>query len=93
MKRQALNILIPSLFLVGALVSFQIYSDEMQSEQITITPEVKVSDILSAGAKKVQSAKKSQVTVDRIADQTDSLLQEFKQVNKQIENLRVYNLN
>ena len=53
MKRQALNILIPSLFLVGALVSFQIYSDEMQSEQIMITPEVKVSDILSAGAKKV----------------------------------------
>ena len=91
MKRQAFNILISPLLLVGALVSFQIYSDEMQSEQITITPEVKVSDILSAGAKKVQSAKKSQVTVDRIADQTDSLLQEFKQVNKQIENLRVYN--
>ena len=91
MKRQAFNILISPLLLVGALASFQIYSDEMQSEQITITPEVKVSDILSAGAKKVQSAKKSQVTVDRIADQTDSLLQEFKQVNKQIENLRVYN--
>jgi septal ring factor EnvC (AmiA/AmiB activator) len=36
-------------------------------------------------------ARSSQTKVDRIADQTDGLLQEFKQVNKQIENLRVYN--
>ena len=50
-----------------------------------------VDAVLSAGAEKIQNAKASQITVDRIADQTDSLLQEFKQVNKQIENLRVYN--
>ena len=50
-----------------------------------------VSDVLKAGAVKVQNAKTAQSKVDRIADQTDGLLQEFKQVNKQIESLRVYN--
>ena len=50
-----------------------------------------VSDVLKAGASKVQAAKSAQTKVDRIADQTDGLLQEFKQVNKQIESLRVYN--
>ena len=50
-----------------------------------------VNDVLKAGAAKVQIAKNSQTKVDRIADQTDGLLQEFKQVNKQIESLRVYN--
>ena len=47
--------------------------------------------MLKAGAVKVQAAKTAQTKVDRIADQTDGLLQEFKQVNKQIESLRVYN--
>jgi len=50
-----------------------------------------VSDVLKAGAVKVQNAKTAQTKVDHIADQTDGLLQEFKQVNKQIESLRVYN--
>ncbi|MDA8782187.1 DUF3450 domain-containing protein [Porticoccaceae bacterium] len=50
-----------------------------------------VSDVLKVGAEKVQIAKTAQTKVDRIADQTDGLLQEFKQVNKQIESLRVYN--
>ena len=50
-----------------------------------------VSDVLKAGAVKVQNAKTAQTKVDRIADQTDGLLQEFKQVNKRIESLRVYN--
>ncbi len=50
-----------------------------------------VSDVLKAGAVKVQNAKTAQTKVDRIADQTDGLLQEFKQVNKQIESLQVYN--
>ena len=50
-----------------------------------------VSDVLKAGASKVQAAKSAQANVDGIADKTDGLLQEFKQVNKQIESLRVYN--
>ena len=78
--------LILSLSVVG-----KVLSQESEVEPISIAPEVTVDDVLSAGAEKVQNAKASQITVDRIADQTDSLLQEFKQVNKQIENLRVYN--
>jgi predicted RNase H-like nuclease (RuvC/YqgF family) len=63
----------------------------MAEETAVVERTAEVSEILNAGAEKVQAAKKSQVTVDRIADQTDGLLQEFKQVNKQIESLRVYN--
>ena len=48
-----------------------------------------VGDVLAAGADKVKAAQAAQGTVDRIADQTDTLLQEFKQVNKQIESLSV----
>ena len=58
---------------------------------VSAVQATEVSDVLKAGAVKVQAAKSSQTKVDRIADQTDGLLQEFKQVNKQIESLRVYN--
>ena len=50
-----------------------------------------VEDLLKAGAVKVETGAAAQIKIDRIADQTDGLLQEFKQVNKQIESLRVYN--
>ena len=50
-----------------------------------------VQDLLKAGASKVKVAQVAQIKVDRVADQTDGLLQDFKQVNKQIESLRVYN--
>lgn len=50
-----------------------------------------VQDVLKAGANKVDAAKKQQLEIDRIAEQTDDLLQSFKQVNKQIEGLKVYN--
>ena len=71
-----------ALALIGALVS---------GLTATAVQAAEVNDVLKAGAVKVQSAKTSQTKVDRIADQTDGLLQEFKQVNKQIESLRVYN--
>jgi uncharacterized coiled-coil protein SlyX len=51
----------------------------------------KLNAILKVGQTKVQSGVKSQARVDKIADQTASLLQDFKTVNKQIEGLRVYN--
>ena len=51
----------------------------------------KLNAILKVGQTKVQSGVKSQAKVDKIADQTASLLQDFKTVNKQIEGLRVYN--
>ncbi len=50
-----------------------------------------VDDVMKAGEKKVDAAKASQSRIDKIADQTYDLLQDFKAVNKQIEGLRVYN--
>ena len=51
----------------------------------------KLDDVFKVGQSKAAAAQKSQVKIDGIADQTDSLLQSFKQVNKEIEGLRVYN--
>lgn len=47
--------------------------------------------ILQTGQSKTVLAQQSQQKIDKIVDQTSSLLQEFKTVNKQIEGLRVYN--
>ena len=84
MKKQSLIALAPMAIFAFAMSA-------MAEEAAVVERTAEVSEILNAGAEKVQAAKKSQVTVDRIADQTDGLLQEFKQVNKQIESLRVYN--
>jgi putative NADH-flavin reductase len=85
MKKQSLKALAP-------MAIFAIAVSAMAEEPEAIVERTaEVSEILNAGAEKVQAAKKSQIKVDRIADQTDGLLQEFKQVNKQIESLRVYN--
>lgn len=50
-----------------------------------------VDAALKASADKTHAAKISQQRVDGIADQTTDLFQTFKQVNKQVEGLRVYN--
>ena len=78
MKKQPLKALAILAVLAGSLTASAVYAAE-------------VTDVLKAGAVKVKAAKSAQIKVDRIADQTDGLLQEFKQVNKQIESLRVYN--
>ena len=78
MNKQPLKVLALVAALTGGLTVGAVQASE-------------VSDVLKAGAVKVQNAKSAQPKVDRIADQTDGLLQEFKQVNKQIESLRVYN--
>lgn len=78
MKKQPLKALALIAVLAGGLTAVAVQATE-------------VSEVLKAGSVKVQAAKTAQTKVDRIADQTDGLLQEFKQVNKQIESLRVYN--
>ena len=78
MKKQPLKALALLAVLAGGLTAVAVQATE-------------VSQVLKAGSVKVQAAKTAQTKVDRIADQTDGLLQEFKQVNKQIESLRVYN--
>jgi hypothetical protein len=84
MKKQSLKALAPMAILAVAMTA-------VAEEPAVVERTAEVSEILNAGAEKVQAAKNSQIKVDRIADQTDGLLQEFKQVNKQIESLRVYN--
>ena len=78
MNKQPLKALALVAALIGGLTASAVQATE-------------VNDVLKAGAVKVKTAKTAHVQVDRIADQTDWLLQEFKQVNKQIESLRVYN--
>lgn len=50
-----------------------------------------LNSILQTGEQKVKLAQDSQQKIDKIAEQTSSLLNDFKVVNKQIEGLRVYN--
>jgi peptidoglycan hydrolase CwlO-like protein len=78
MNKQPLKALALVAALIGGLTASAVQAAE-------------VNDVLKAGAVKVKTAQVAQTKVDRIADQTDGLLQEFKQVNKQIESLRVYN--
>lgn len=50
-----------------------------------------INTVLNASTKKTAQAQKSQQTIDHLSDQAGELFQTFKQVNKQIEGLRVYN--
>ncbi|WP_461480607.1 DUF3450 domain-containing protein [Porticoccus sp.] len=50
-----------------------------------------VDALLQAEKAKTAAAQASQQRVDKLADQADELFQSFKQVNKQIEGLQVYN--
>lgn len=47
--------------------------------------------VLAVGQQKTSAAQASQKRIDKIAEETTSLLQDFKVVNKQIDGLRVYN--
>ena len=47
--------------------------------------------ILKVGADKNVAAAKSQVKIDKLAEQTRSLLTDYKTVSKQIDGLKVYN--
>jgi hypothetical protein len=47
--------------------------------------------ILKVGQDKNTAAAKSQVKIDKLAEQTRSLLTDYKTVNKQIDGLKVYN--
>lgn len=50
-----------------------------------------LDDILEVSAQKTEAARESQATVDRLADETRNLLDDYKTVMKQIDGLRVYN--
>lgn len=54
-------------------------------------PTVPVSAVLDVAETKIKNGRESQVRIDRIADQTRDLLQDYKTVMKQVDGLRVYN--
>ena len=51
----------------------------------------KLDKVFDARQAAIEAGQKSQVKIDGIADQTNDLLQDFKQVSKEIEGVRVYN--
>ena len=71
MKKQSLKAL--ALMAIFAVVVSAVAEEPAVEERTA-----EVSEILNAGAEKVQAAKKFQIKVDRIADQTDGLLQEIQ---------------
>ncbi len=50
-----------------------------------------LTDVLKVGQAKTQSAQKSQLKIDRLADETRDSLQKYKQLIKLVEDLKVYN--
>ncbi len=52
---------------------------------------VEVGSVLKAGASKTAAAQGSQKRINKLADQTYDILQDFRIVNKEIEGLQVYN--
>ncbi|NIB42809.1 DUF3450 domain-containing protein [Pseudomaricurvus alkylphenolicus] len=80
MKKQRLKaVALSTVLSAGALVGSVAQADQT------------LNSILQVGEQKTKLAQASQQKIDKIADQTASLLNDFKVVNKQIEGLRVYN--
>ncbi len=50
-----------------------------------------LDSVLAVGEAKNKAARESQAKVDRLADETRDLLNDYKTVNKQIDGLKVYN--
>lgn len=80
MKKQRLKaVALSTVLSAGALMGSVAQADQT------------IDSILQVGQSKTTAGQKSQVRIDKIAEETASLLQDFKTVNKQIEGLRVYN--
>ena len=50
-----------------------------------------LDDILEVSEEKNQAARQSQAKIDRLAEETRDLLEDYKAVNKQIDGLKIYN--
>ena len=50
-----------------------------------------LDSVLEVGKSKNNAARKSQVKIDRLADETRDLLSDYKTVVKQVDGLKVYN--
>ena len=74
------NVLIAALVSTGALLG-----------TVAAVQANTLDSILDVGAAKNKAARKSQVKIDRLADETRDLLSDYKTVTKQIDGLKVYN--
>lgn len=80
MKKQRLKaVALSTMLSAGALIGSVAHADQT------------LNAILQTGQAKTTAAKQSQKRIDKIAEDTNAIVQEFKTVNKQIEGLRVYN--
>ena len=57
----------------------------------TIAGAQSIDPIIEVGAQRTTAAKASQAKIDRLADETASLLSDYKTVTKQVDGLKVYN--
>ena len=96
-KHRLKSIALAAAVTVGVLASAPIHaaSDEADAAnaapQPLPEPKIKVKDVINVGIKKNTAAAKSQARIDRLASQTNDLLQDYKTVMKQVDGLRVYN--
>jgi hypothetical protein len=74
------NVLIAALVATGTLVG-----------TVAAVQASSLDSILKVGKTKNDAARKSQVKIDRLADETRDLLSDYKTVTKQIDGLKVYN--
>ncbi len=80
MKKQRLKaVALTTVLSAGTLMGSVVMADQTLDE------------VLQVSQNKTTLARESQTRIDRLAQETDDLLVEFKQVNKQIEDTRVYN--
>lgn len=80
MKKQRMKaVALSTVLSAGALVGSVAVADETLDE------------ILQVGEAKTTMAQESQRRIDRLAQETEDLMQQFKVVNKEIEGLRTYN--
>lgn len=80
MKKQRMKaVALSTVLSASALMGSAVMADET------------LDQILQVSQAKTTLAQDSQVRIDRLAQETDDLLVQFKQVNKQIEDMRLYN--
>ena len=80
MKKQRLkSVALSTVLTAGALFAGATHADKT------------IDSILQVGQSKTKAAQQSQARIDKLSEDTASLLQKFKIVNKQIDGLRVYN--
>lgn len=80
MKKQRMKVLaLSSVLTAGAVVAGSAYADQQ------------LDAIVAVGQSKVEQAQKSQARINKMQDDTTDLINKFKQTNKTIEGLRIYN--